>query len=70
MTIDQYKDYNKYNSLLYLSTDRFEEYETMTRELIVNHLIEWRKDNLESFLYKNGIELLDEAIEMIREGKV
>lgn len=40
MTIDQYKDYNKYNSLLYLSTDRFEEYETMTRELIVNHLIE------------------------------
>lgn len=70
MTIDQYKDYNKYNSLLYLSTDRFEEYETMTRELIVNHLIEQRKDNLESFLYKNGIELLDEAIEMIREGKV
>lgn len=70
MTIDQYKDYNKYNSLLYLSTDRFEEYETMTRELIVKHLIKWRKDNLESFLYKNGIELLDEVIEMIREGKV
>ena len=59
--IDNYKKYSEY-------TD--EELNTQTRKFIVMNLLQWRKDNIERFLYKNGIELLDEVIEMISEGKV
>lgn len=70
--IDQYKDYSNERDV------GFEKYENPDiswilddeRKYIAKHLIKWRKDNIESFLYKNGIELLDETIEMIREGKV
>jgi hypothetical protein len=70
--IDKYKDYSNERDV------GFEKYENSDmlwilddeRKYIVKHLIKWRQDNIESFLYKNGIELLDEAIEMIREGKV
>lgn len=72
MTIDRYKDYSNERDV------GFEKYENPDmlwvlddeRKYIVKHLIKWRKDNIESFLYKNGIELLDEAIRMISEGKV
>ncbi len=66
--MDKYKDYsnerrNYYNSDIIEILD-FE------RKYIVEHLNQWIFDNIENFLYKNPIELLNEAVKMIQEEKV
>ena len=41
-----------------------------TRRNISDNLIIWKNDRKEELLYKNANELIDEMVEMIRQGDI